>query len=211
MRSQNNRKMRLDSGSRITFKPDPEIFEDTVYDYDTILARLREQAFLNAGLHIVLIDKRGEEEHTDDLCYEGGIRHFVEYLHQKKAQTALHPEVIYLSTVSGTSTAEVAMQYNDSYNEVIYSFANNIHTTEGGTHETGFKTGAYPRLQRLRPQVRHTQGRRQEPVRRGRPRRSYGRHKRQARGGRSSRGRRNQSSAIPRYVSSSTIWYTTSS
>jgi DNA gyrase subunit B len=129
------------TGSRITFKPDPEIFEDTVYDYDTILARLREQAFLNAGLHIVLIDKRGEEEHTDDLCYEGGIRHFVEYLHQKKAQTALHPEVIYLSTVSGTSTAEVAMQYNDSYNEVIYSFANNIHTTEGGTHETGFKTG----------------------------------------------------------------------
>ena len=129
------------TGSRITFKPDAEIFEETVFDYDTILARLREQAFLNAGLHIVLIDKREEEEHSDDLCYEGGIRHFVEYLHQRKAQTALHPDVIFLSSASGTSTAEVAMQYNDSYNEVIYSFANNIHTTEGGTHETGFKTG----------------------------------------------------------------------
>ena len=128
------------TGTRITFKPDPEMFEEIVYDYDIILARLREQAFLNAGLHILLEDKRQEDARHDDLCYEGGIRHFVEYLHQRKAQEALHPQVIYLSAVDGTSTAEVAMQYNDSYNEVIYSFANNIHTTEGGTHETGFKT-----------------------------------------------------------------------
>jgi DNA gyrase subunit B len=127
------------SGSRITFKPDPEIFEETVFDYDTILARLREQAFLNAGLRIKLEDKRTEDGRSDDLCYEGGIRHFVEYLHQRKALQPLHPDVIYLTAAEGTSVAEVAMQYNDSYNEVVYSFANNIHTTEGGTHETGFK------------------------------------------------------------------------
>jgi DNA gyrase subunit B len=128
------------TGSLITFKPDDEIFEEMGYDYDTILTRLREQAFLNAGLHISLIDRRTEDGRSDDLVYEGGIRHFVEYLHQKKAQEALHPQVIFFSAVDGTSVAEVAMQYNDSYNEVIYSFANNIHTTEGGTHETGFKT-----------------------------------------------------------------------
>jgi DNA gyrase subunit B len=128
------------NGSTITFKPDKEIFEEMAYDYDTILARLREQAFLNAGLNIVLDDKRDPEGRRDVLCYDGGIRHFVEYLHAKKAQEALHPQVIYFSVNNGTTSAEVAMQYNDSYNEVIYSFANNIHTTEGGTHETGFKS-----------------------------------------------------------------------
>ena len=129
-----------ESGTRITFKPDPEIFEDLVYDYDILLSRLREQAFLNAGICITLTDKREPEGRTDNLCYEGGIRHFVEYIHQKKALETLHPQVIYFSTTDGSSVAEVAMQYNDSYNEVIYSFANNIHTIEGGTHETGFKT-----------------------------------------------------------------------
>ena len=127
------------TGSRITFQPDPEIFENTVYDYDVILRRLREQAFLNAGLRITLEDKRAEDGRHDTLHYEGGIRQFVEYDNTRKGLTPLHPQVIYFSAADGTSTAEVAMQYNDSYNEVIYSFANNIHTTEGGTHETGFK------------------------------------------------------------------------
>ena len=127
------------TGSRITFKPDSEIFENTVYDYDVILRRLREQAFLNAGLRITLEDKREEDGRHDTLHYEGGIRQFVEYDNTRKGLTSLHPKVIYFSAADGSSTAEVAMQYNDSYNEVIYSFANNIHTTEGGTHETGFK------------------------------------------------------------------------
>jgi DNA gyrase subunit B len=128
------------NGTRITFKSDAEIFEDTVYDYDTLLSRLREQAFLNAGLHITLTDKREPEGRSESMCYEGGIRHFVEYIHQKRALEVLHPNVIYFSATDGDTSAEVAMQYNDSYNESIYSFANNIHTNDGGTHETGFKT-----------------------------------------------------------------------
>ena len=128
------------TGSRVTFKPDKEIFEETVFDYDTLLTRLREQAFLNAGLKISLSDKREAEERTDNMCYEGGIRHFVEYIHQKSALEVIHPQVIYFCATNAESSAEVAMQYNDSYNECIYSFANNIRTTDGGTHETGFKT-----------------------------------------------------------------------
>ncbi|ADU25597.1 DNA topoisomerase (ATP-hydrolyzing) subunit B [Ethanoligenens harbinense] len=127
-------------GSIITFKPDCEIFETCVYDYDIILARLREQAFLNAGIRIVLEDKREPGGRNDSLCYEGGIREFVQYVHKRKGLTALHPDVIYFSASAETSMAEVALQYNDSYNEVIYSFANDIHTVEGGTHETGFKS-----------------------------------------------------------------------
>ncbi|MDR3551768.1 MAG: DNA topoisomerase (ATP-hydrolyzing) subunit B [Clostridia bacterium] len=127
------------TGTMVTFKPDPEIFEEMAYDFDTLLSRLREQAFLNAGIHITLTDSREEEPHVEHLCYEGGIREFVEYIHQKKGLEVLHPTVIYIAANDGSSTAEVAMQYNDSYNEVIYSFANNIHTVEGGTHETGFK------------------------------------------------------------------------
>lgn len=126
-------------GTSITFKPDTQIFEETEYDFDILLARLREQAFLNAGINISIIDCREQEQRIEKLFYEGGIRQFVEYLHHKKAQEVLHPKVIYFSGTDGSSTAEIAMQYNDSYNEVIYSFANNIHTTEGGTHETGFK------------------------------------------------------------------------
>ncbi|MBQ8732304.1 MAG: DNA topoisomerase (ATP-hydrolyzing) subunit B [Oscillospiraceae bacterium] len=128
------------TGTTVTFKPDGQIFEDLVYDYEILLTRLREQAFLNAGINIVLTDKRNEEDPREDhLCYEGGIRSFVEYIHSKKGLEALNQEVIYLSYAEDATTAEVALQYNDSYNEVVLSFANNINTVEGGTHEAGFK------------------------------------------------------------------------
>jgi DNA gyrase subunit B len=127
------------TGTEVTFSPDPEIFEELEYDYDTLLARLREQAFLNAGVRILLKDTRGEEPVENDLCYEGGIRSFVEYIHKRKGLETLHPQVIYLSGSKGTTTAEIAMQYNESYNELVMSFANDIHTVEGGTHEQGFK------------------------------------------------------------------------
>lgn len=125
-------------GTVVRFKPDPEIFEDTVYDYETLHIRMREQAFLNAGLHISTEDKRLDEPLRDDMFYEGGIREFVKYLNRSK--TALHSDVIYMSGSRENSIAEIALQYNDSYNEMILSFANNIHTPEGGMHETGFKT-----------------------------------------------------------------------
>ena len=130
------------TGTKVTFKPDPEIFEETVFDYETLLSRLREQAFLNAGLKITITDKRDStrEENSDVLCYEGGISSFVEFLQKKTGAETLHPEVIHISGKADTSVAEVAMQYNDSYSEVLYSFANDIRTGEGGTHETGFKT-----------------------------------------------------------------------
>jgi len=127
------------TGTEVVFSPDPEIFEELEYDYETLLARLREQAFLNAGVRILLRDLRGEESIENDLCYEGGIRSFVEYIHKRKGLEILHPQVIYLSGSKGTTTAEIAMQYNESYNVVVMSFANDIHTIEGGTHEQGFK------------------------------------------------------------------------
>lgn len=127
------------TGTEVVFSPDPEIFEEVNYDYDTLLARLREQAFLNAGVRILLRDTRSEEVLENDLCYEGGIRSFVEYIHKRKGLEILHPQVIYLSGSKGTTTAEIAMQYNESYNELVMSFANDIHTVEGGTHEQGFK------------------------------------------------------------------------
>lgn len=129
------------TGTTVTFKADDKIFEVLDYDKEVLLTRLREQAFLNAGIRIVLRDLRGEEPFEADLCYEGGICSFVEYIHQKRALESLHPEVIYVTGRDGDSIAEVAMQYNDSYNELILSFANNIHTGEGGTHEIGFKSG----------------------------------------------------------------------
>ena len=125
-------------GSRITFKADPEIFEETVYDFDTLLNRMREQAFLNAGLRICLRDERGEEPVSREMHYEGGIRSFVEYINQNK--TAVHNQVVYFEGQKDDAMAEVALQYTESYNEVILSFANNINTTEGGMHETGFKS-----------------------------------------------------------------------
>ena len=126
------------TGTQVTFSADPEIFETVEYDYDTLMTRLREQAFLNAGVHIVVEDKRPGKEQSEHLHYEGGIRSFVEYIHKKRGLDVLHDDVIYLSAVDGDTTAEVALQYNDSYNALILSFAN-IPTTEGGTHEMGFK------------------------------------------------------------------------
>ncbi len=125
-------------GTRVTFKPDPEMFDTTVFDYEILHTRMREQAFLNAGLHITISDKRGEEEISDRMCYEGGIKEFVQWYNRHK--TELHQDVIYMAGSKGDSQAEIAMQYNDSYNDTLVSFANNIHTAEGGMHETGFKT-----------------------------------------------------------------------
>ncbi len=132
------------TGTTVRFKPDPEMFDDLVYDYETLHTRMREQAFLNAGLHITIADERPEraekpiEERYDSMCYEGGIREFVSYINRNK--TPLHEEVIYVAGEREDSEAEIALQYNDSYNEILVSFANNIHTPEGGMHETGFKT-----------------------------------------------------------------------
>ena len=126
------------NGTVVRFKPDPDMFEDRVYDYDILHTRMREQAFLNAGLRITTEDRRGEEPIRETMCYEGGIREFVGYINKNK--TPLHDDVIYMSGEREDSIAEVAMQYNDSYNETIVSFANNILTPEGGMHETGFKS-----------------------------------------------------------------------
>ena len=125
------------SGTTVRFKPDPEMFDDTVYDYETLHTRMREQAFLNGGLYISTEDRRPGKEQKDEMCYAGGIREFVSYINQNK--TPLHSEVIYMKGERSDSEAEIALQYNDSYNEVIVSFANNIHTPEGGMHETGFR------------------------------------------------------------------------
>jgi DNA gyrase subunit B len=126
------------SGTTVRFKPDPEMFDETVYDYDTLHTRMREQAFLNGGLYISTEDRREGREQKDEMCYAGGIREFVSFINQNK--TPLHSEVIYMKGERSDSEAEIALQYNDSYNEVIVSFANNIHTPEGGMHETGFRT-----------------------------------------------------------------------
>ena len=125
-------------GTKITFKPDYKIFETLEFDYNTLLKRLKEQAYLNAGVKIIFEDKRAESETVTNLHYEGGIRSFVEELNKNK--DVIHDEVIYVSGTKDTATAEIAMQYNTGYYETTISFCNNIHTTEGGTHETGFKT-----------------------------------------------------------------------
>ena len=129
-----------ETGTSVMFKADSEIFETTVYEYEILLKRLREQAFLNAGIKIVFTDKRDEDNIIGEtLHYEGGIRQFVEHIHATRGYEALGGDVIYVSGMQGDSLAEIAMQYNDSYNEVVLSFANNIHTKDGGSHETGFK------------------------------------------------------------------------
>lgn len=125
------------TGTTVVFKPDPEMFEDTVYSYETLHKRMREQAFLNAGLSIQMSDERPGQEISETMCYEGGIREFVTFINENKEP--IHPGVIYMSGEKDDAMAEVAMQYTDSYNEVIVSFANNIHTPEGGMHEEGFK------------------------------------------------------------------------
>ena len=127
----------IENGTCVYFKPDPEIFEDTVYDFDTLAQRLRELAFLNKGIRIVLWDHR-EEDKQEVFHYEGGIKSFVSYLNRNK--TSLHPEPIYVEGIKDKISVEIAIQYNDGYTENIFSFANNIDTVEGGTHLVGFKT-----------------------------------------------------------------------
>ncbi len=124
-------------GTSVTFKPDPEMFDTTEYDYEILHTRMREQAFLNAGLKISIRDARTEDGPSDSMCYEGGIREFVRWINRNK--NAIQEDVIYMSGRRDDSVAEIAMQYNDGYNEVVLSFANDIHTPEGGMHETGFK------------------------------------------------------------------------
>ena len=126
------------TGSEITFQPDPEMFDTTEYDYEILHTRMREKAFLTAGLRMSISDKRSEDGLSDTMCYEGGIREFATWCNRNK--TALHSEVIYMSGSKGDASAEIAVQYNDGYNEFMLSFANEVNTPEGGMHETGFKT-----------------------------------------------------------------------
>jgi len=126
------------TGTTVRFKPDPEMFDDTEYDYEILHTRMREQAFLNGGLKITLEDLREGQQQRDSMCYEGGIREFVSWLNKHK--TPIHEDVIYLSGSKSDAIAEIAMQYNDGFSENLISFANDIHTPEGGMHETGFKT-----------------------------------------------------------------------
>ncbi|MBQ1273114.1 MAG: DNA gyrase subunit B, partial [Clostridia bacterium] len=128
-----------ETGTEVTFLADDEIFETLQYEYDVLLKRLREQAFLNGGIHIIFTDERGENPKVTDLQYEGGVRSFVEYLNHQRKSEGLH-DVIHISVSNENNAAEVALQYTDSYNPLILSFANNINTTEGGMHEVGFKT-----------------------------------------------------------------------
>ena len=144
------------TGTTITFKPDYQIFEELSFTYDTLLTRMREQAFLNAGLKIRLIDERPGSETKDEMCYKGGIREFVSYINRNKEP--LHGEVIYLSGARDDSMAEIALQYTDAYNELLLSFANNIHTPEGGNARDRLQDGAHPRPQRLRQKEQSPQG-----------------------------------------------------
>ncbi len=130
------------TGTRVTFKPDPTLFTDTtVYDFDTLAKRLQEQSFLNAGIKVTLTDRREDEPRSETFHYEGGIRSYCEYLLSKKSRaTALHSDVIYMATATADSAAEIALQFNDGYDTTVISFANNMHTVDGGTHETAFKT-----------------------------------------------------------------------
>ena len=126
------------TGTEVTFQPDPEMFDTLVYDYAILHERMREEAFLNAGLSITITDARGEAPVTKTMCYEGGIREFATWCNKNK--TPLHSDVIYMNGMKGDASAEIAIQYNDGYNEFMLSFANDVRTPEGGMHETGFKT-----------------------------------------------------------------------
>ena len=126
------------TGTEVTFQPDPEMFDDCIYSYETLRDRMREEAFLNAGLSITISDHREEEPKTQTMCYEGGIREFATWTNRHK--TVIHQDVIYMQGMKGDASAEIAVQYNDGYNESIQSFANDVRTPEGGMHETGFKT-----------------------------------------------------------------------
>ena len=127
------------TGTEVTFQPDPEMFDTLVYDYDILHERMREEAFLNAGLSITITDDRDDEKQiTETMCYEGGIREFATWCNRNK--TSIHNDVVYMSGTKGDASAEIAIQYNDGYNEFMLSFANDVRTPEGGMHETGFKT-----------------------------------------------------------------------
>lgn len=126
------------TGTEVTFQPDPEVFDTLIYDYETLHERMREEAFLNAGLSITITDAREDTPVTDTMCYEGGIREFAAWCNRNK--TPAHPDIIYMRGVKADASAEIAVQYNDSYNEFLMSFANDVRTPEGGMHETGFKT-----------------------------------------------------------------------
>ena len=126
------------TGTEVTFQPDPEMFDTLEYDYEILHERMREEAFLNAGLRISIADTRTEEGSSDTMCFEGGIREFVTWANRNK--TPIHEDVIYISGNKGDASAEIAFQYNDGYNEFMMSFANDVRTPEGGMHETGFKT-----------------------------------------------------------------------
>ena len=126
------------TGTEVTFQPDPEMFDTLVYDYSILHERMREEAFLNAGLSITITDARGEEKVSETMCYEGGIREFATWCNRNK--TTIHNDVIYMSGTKDDASAEIAVQYNDGYNEFMLSFANDVRTPEGGMHETGFKT-----------------------------------------------------------------------
>ena len=126
------------TGTEVTFQPDPEMFDTTEYDYETLHTRMREKAFLTAGLNISITDDRGDEPVGESMCYEGGIREFVNWCNRNK--TPIHNDVIYMSGMKDDASAEIALQYNDGYNEFMLSFANEVNTPEGGMHETGFKT-----------------------------------------------------------------------
>ena len=126
------------TGTEVTFQPDPEMFDDVIYDYEVLHSRMREEAFLNAGLSITITDNREDEAKTETMCYEGGIREFAAWTNRHK--TPLHSDIIYMSGSKDDASAEIAIQYNDGYNESIQSFANDVRTPEGGMHETGFKT-----------------------------------------------------------------------
>ena len=125
------------TGTEVTFQPDPEMFDSLVYDYDILHTRMREEAFLNAGISITITDARGEEKLSDTMCYEGGIREFAAWINRNK--TPIHDEVIYMSGSKNDASAEIAIQYNDGYHVDVLSFANDVHTPEGGMHESGFK------------------------------------------------------------------------
>ena len=126
------------TGTEVTFQPDPEMFDDVIYDYEILHTRMREEAFLNAGLSITITDDREDEPKQDSMCYEGGIREFVTWCNRNK--TALHSDIIYMHGSKDDASVEIALQYNDGYNEFMLSFANDVNTPEGGMHETGFKT-----------------------------------------------------------------------
>ncbi|HCI63447.1 MAG TPA: DNA topoisomerase IV subunit B, partial [Clostridiales bacterium] len=127
------------TGTEVTFQPDPEMFDSLVYDYETLHERMREEAFLNAGLTITITDDRDDEKPVSEtMCYEGGIKEFAAWCNRNK--TVIHDEVIYMRGSKGDASAEIAVQYNDGYNEFLLSFANDVRTPEGGMHETGFKT-----------------------------------------------------------------------